>query len=294
MKKDDRIHSSTAFLLFKMTNFLFLLSIAILFAGEVRGLQIENICQQDIFHYNDIYVNAIHRIRQVIHLPELAYFLIPESEDFYYLLDYSEGREPNPSLRNEALRIKSDYNSKVQEIYSERYVNGPNFEKAIRSESAFFDGIAKRLQQVRQRLNRTQDFFDERMKVTRNGQQLVDYLLPFLDNQLQPLRPIGYVGLQPDEEKMYVALEKTLKRLDLDDYQTLAFRDDFMTDIYEMPIVTRPKLEFSKPSRTFLDPKVSGGRLRFDIVLPIFSRAYGREPCTRIATLPKFFSERKA
>lgn len=277
-----------------MADFLFLLVGFIFFAAEVRSLQLENVCFEDIFNYNGMFVNAFHRIGQVVYLPEIGYFLVPETEEFTFLLDYSNDN-PDPSLRNEILKIKSDYNSRLQEIYSERYVNGPNFETSIRSESEFFDRIAERVQQVRERLNKSHELFDKRVSAFRKGQQLVDYLLPFLSNQLQPLRPIGYVGLQPSKEKQYAALESTLKRLDTDENQTLAFRDDYMTDVYEQPIVTRPKLEFSrfsKYSRTFFDPK-SGGRLRFEIVLPFYNADYERWPCTDTAKLPKFFSKNK-
>lgn len=256
---------------------------------QVRCTRLENICYGDIFHYNGFFVNAVHRIDQVVYLPEVGHFLVPEAEEFTFL--------SNQSLRSQLLLVKSDYNSRLQLIYSEAYVNGPNFEREVRSESERFDQILERVQQVRDQVREQTidsiEWFNQKTLAFRQGQKLVDYLLPFLCGQLQPLRPIGYTGLQPSKEKQFATLESyLLKRLDIATNQTFVFHDDFMTDIYEMPIVTRPKLEFNRFSRTFFDPK-SHGRLRFQIVLPFYWRAYDRSaPCVATAELPKFFAKK--
>ena len=268
----------------KMSNLLILLSFwlaAHQVHWTVEALRLENLC--DIFHYDGLFVNAVHRFGQVVYLPEISYFLVPEADDFTFVRN----------LRNEILQIKSDYNSRLRQIYSEAYVNGPNFETAIRQETTFFDKVLERLQQVRERVDQQLlDWFDKQTRTFHTGQQLVDFLLPFLDNRLQPARPSGYAGLQPNKEKQYAALESyLLKRLDPDANQTFALHDHFMSDIYELPIVSRPRLEFSRLSSTFFDPK-SYGRLRFEIVLPFYSRAYERSPCVEAAKLPKFFAKR--
>ena len=277
-----------------MANFLFL--ILLFSVGQVHSLRLENICYSDIFHYNGLFVNAIHRYEQVVYLPEIGYFLVPEADDFHFLLDHSGDSTPDQSLRNAILQVKSDYNAKMQEIYSEAYVNGPNFEIAIRSETEFFGQIAERVLQVRQQmqqLRRSVDWFDKKTLPFKKGQQLVDYLLPFLDGRLQPHRPIGYTGLQPNKEKQFAALESyLLKRLDPQANQTFALYDDYMTDIYEMRIVSRPRLELSQYPRTFFDPN-SHGRLRYEIALPFYTQAYDRSAtCVDAGKLPKFFAKR--
>ena len=111
-----------------------------------------------------------------------------------------------------------------------------------------------------------------------------------------------YLNMLPQSKNYYLEIDKKemFKKFEtvansasthLTDSQTMAFQDEFLTDIYRKPIVQMGKFVFHRKSRIFFDPS-STGTVNFEIVFPFQDTdAKEKKDCVSLDSLPRFFRE---
>lgn len=261
----------------------------ILCLSSAVGVQLENLCSDDFFNYRGLLVNAFYRADQISDLTPMKYFIIAEWSSFNFFTDKT--KYPDSDLRGEMEQIKRDLKHKIKEIYSEHYLNGLEF-YSVQSERQFFDSIWERVEKVRRRTHKDDlRLFEEILYgVKRRPDEFINYLLPFQNNRLQPY---DMFGLQPNKYAQMETLRQLLRDLDVNEHQTLAFEGDFIEDIYQQPIVSRPRFTFNRATNQLYDT-ASYLTLKYQIVLPFSNKLYNySRPCVAAANLPRFFSSER-
>ena len=256
---------------------------------RVICVELENLCRDDFFNYKGYLVNAFHRVDQISDLPAVKQLIIEEWSTFNYFTNKT--RYPDSDLRGEMEQIKWDVKHRIKAIYSEYYLNGPEFYR-IQTQRKYFDSIWERLESVKNRTDPADltRFLEILRGVQGRPEKLISYLLPFQVNQFQPY---DMYGLMPNKYAMMETLRQILKDLYVSVNQSLAFENDFIEEIYKQPIVSRPKFTFNRMSKVLYDT-TSYGTLRYQIVLPFANALYDySRPCVPSSDLPRFFSSRK-
>lgn len=261
----------------------------ILCSSNAFCVPLENLCSNDFFNHRGHLVNSFYRVDQMADLSPMQHFIISEWSTFNFFTDKT--KYPDSDLRGEMQQIKRDLKHKIREIYSEHYLNGPEF-NTIQSEREYLNLIWDRVDRVRSRTNESDLMrFEEIMQgVKGRPETLINYMLPFQKNQFQPY---DMYGLMPNKQAQMETLRQLLRDLDVEGQQTLAFEGDLVEEIYHQPIVGRPKFTFNRASQKIYDVE-SYVTMKYQIVLPFANKLYNySEPCVPAEKLPKFFSSKR-
>ena len=260
----------------------------ILCLSGVICVQLESLCPDDFFDYKGHLVNGFYRVDQIADLPAVRYFIIAEWSSFRFFMNKT--RYPDSDLRGEMEAIKRDLKHKIKSIYSEYYLNGARYDQ-VQSERKFFDSIWQRIEKVKRKTHPADlmSFQEIVFGVQGRPEALINYLLPFQANQLQPN---DMNGLQPNKYAQMEALREIVRDLDVNANQTMVFENDFIEEIYKQPIVSRPRFTFNRASKVLYDV-ASYGTLKYQIVLPFHDKLYDHSrPCVSSFNLPRFFLQK--
>ena len=195
------------------------------------------------------------------------------------------------------MHIFSNHSNKlVVRVYSERFMNDFNRTALEAERDQLVDWLDKLNQWIDNRLgfylgNCIRKEFSERVQ---RANLLLYGLVPLFYHRFNN-HPRTY---KPNKEQLFGQLESAIDQLGtvVESWQTVAFHDLPLDDVYGWRISSLPRFDFTRKSRVTYDYE-SYLTMHYQIAFPLNSEKFNRsEECLTAAKLPPFFrssSERR-